>query len=62
MSIHTHYVFPPIPDRSWDWAAWIDGQEEGPYGSGATEAEAIASLKELMEAEEEDEEQCQHKR
>ena len=38
-------VFPPIPDRSFDWCAHFDGDEEsGVYGYGATEAEAIADF------------------
>lgn len=40
--IVTSHVFPPIPDRSHDWCAYYDGEEEaGLYGYGATEAEAI---------------------
>ena len=47
---NTTYVMPPIPMRDHDWCACIDGQEEdGPYGWGATEAEAIADLKEKLE-------------
>lgn len=43
--IRTSFVNPPIPDRSHDWQAWIDGDEErGPYGFGHTEEEAIADL------------------
>jgi len=50
VKIITDYVNPPIPIRHFDWAAWIDGQEEhGPYGHGRTEAEAIAQLKEAIE-------------
>jgi len=45
ISVH---VRPPIPDRRWDWCAYRDGQEElGHYGWGATEAEALADLKDL---------------
>jgi hypothetical protein len=48
--IVTTYVNPPIPIRTSDWCACIDGQEEdGPYGWGATEADAIADLKEKLE-------------
>ena len=48
--IVTGYVCPPIPWRAYDWAAYRDGEEEsGPYGYGATEAEAIANLKEIEE-------------
>ena len=50
--IRTTYVHPPIPIRTSDWCACIDGQEEdGPYGWGATEADAIADLKEKLEDE-----------
>ena len=50
LKIITDYVNPPIPIRSMDWAAWIDGQEEfGPYGHGRTEAEALADLEEQIE-------------
>jgi hypothetical protein len=51
-NIRTTYVHPPIPIRTSDWCACIDGQEEdGPYGWGATEADAIADLKERLEVE-----------
>lgn len=43
--IVTTCVFPPIPDRRWDWIAYYEGREEdGRYGYGATEAEAIADF------------------
>lgn len=45
MKIVTHYVYPPIPIRCFDWVAYLEGQEEsGPYGNGRTEEEAIADL------------------
>lgn len=48
-TIRTNYDFPPIPTRSHDWSAWIDGNEEsGQIGHGATEAEAIADLREMV--------------
>ena len=48
--IVTTFVHPPIPIRSHDWCACIDGTEEdGPYGWGATEAEAIADLQEQLD-------------
>jgi hypothetical protein len=48
--IVTTYVNPPIPIRTSDWCACIDGQEEcGPYGWGRTEAEAIADLEDNLE-------------
>jgi len=43
--IVTTCICPPIPTRKYDWAAYYDGDEEsGQYGSGATEAEAIADF------------------
>ena len=49
--IVTRHIFPPIPDRSHDWHAYLDGHEEsGPQGFGHTEEGAIADLKEQMEA------------
>lgn len=40
--IVTSHVFPPIPDRSHDWCAYYEGEEEaGLYGYGVTEAAAI---------------------
>lgn len=48
--IVTNYVYPPIPDRRFDWVAYPDGAEEsGPAGHGHTEAEAIAELKENLD-------------
>lgn len=54
MKIITTHVYPPIPDRSCDWLATIDGQdpEDGIRGWGATEQEAIEDLKEQMEGSE----------
>jgi len=49
--IITRYIYPPIPDRRYDWMAFYDsdGEEAGRYGYGATEAEAIADLTENHE-------------
>ena len=48
--IITTHVYPPIPDRRWDWSAHHDGEEEsGHYGWGSTEAEALADLQRLDE-------------
>ena len=45
--IITHFVFPPIPDRTHDWCAYYEGDEEtGRYGWGETKEEAIRELKE----------------
>lgn len=42
--IVTEHVYPPVPTRAWDWAAYRDGNEEGLTGRGATEAAAINDL------------------
>ena len=57
--IHTHFEYPPIPVRSFDWAAVTDDydcdcDQDGlfstcPVGHGATEEEAIADLLEQIE-------------
>jgi hypothetical protein len=48
MKIITRYVMPPIPSRYNDWVAYVDGQEEGPFGWGETEQEALRELEELL--------------
>jgi hypothetical protein len=48
--IVTSYIYPPVPDRNYDWAATYDGYEPGdPIGYGKTEAEAILDLLEQRE-------------
>jgi hypothetical protein len=42
--IITSYWAKPIPNRAFDWSASYDGFEEGPYGYGETEQQAIADL------------------
>ena len=43
--IVTHFIYPPIPNRNFDWCAYRDGEEEaGNYGSGPTEAAAVQDL------------------
>lgn len=52
MNIVTTYVYPPIPDRRYDWCAVDDDTYDGPgslIGRGATKEEAIADLLEQME-------------
>jgi hypothetical protein len=50
-TIVTLCICPPIPDRSFDWCAYYDGDEEGgPRGYGATEQEAVNDLLENSEA------------
>lgn len=45
LKIITSHVYPPIPDRRFDWCAYRDGQEElGNYGYGQTKEAAIADL------------------
>lgn len=52
-TIKTTHVFPPIPMRQFDWAAWDDnlGADCSPIGRGATEQEAITDLMEQLEGE-----------
>ncbi len=51
--IRTSFVYPPIPDRRWDWSAVDDDRYDGapdtkaPFnliGEGATEQQAIEDL------------------
>lgn len=44
-------IFPPIPDRRFDYRACFEGDEEEPWnhGWGATEEEARADLMRLIE-------------
>lgn len=43
--IKTSFDYPPIPIRTMDWSAWLDGREEsGPTGRGASEDMAVADL------------------
>lgn len=54
---------PPIPDRRFDWVAYIDGDEErGRYGHGATEAEAVADFIETWGDEYEEEDAARRER
>lgn len=49
-TIHTRFVYPPIPDRSFDWAAWRGEEDEDTqYGRGSTEQRAITELLEIEE-------------
>lgn len=50
--IETSYDPKPIPTTRFDWSAiTVDYEPGDPVGHGATEAEAIADLKEQMEDE-----------
>lgn len=42
--------YPPIPVRSFDYCAYYDA-ESGPYGYGATEADALADLEDRLNGE-----------
>lgn len=50
-TIVTSHNRPPIPSRNFDWSAHVDelGADCSPCGHGATEAEAVAELIELLE-------------
>lgn len=50
MKIRTEFVYPPIPDRSFDWSAVDDDtyDYDAPIGRGATEQEAIEDLQEQL--------------
>lgn len=52
LKIITVYDPPPIPDRSCDWTAYVDGREEYQWSRGRTEAEALADLMWQLEDEE----------
>ena len=62
MNIKTNYYMKPIPIRSYDWEAVDDDtyDVDGPIGFGATEAGAIADLKEQLPCSEDDEEPYYH--
>ena len=51
LNISTHYDYPPIPIRDFDWSAVFDDTyEPGDYmGTGRTEADAIEDLIYLVE-------------
>lgn len=42
--IVTVFDGPPIPERRFDWVAWIDGREDGHIGHGATEEASVRDL------------------
>ena len=42
--IRTAHVFPPIPTRAFDWAAWLDGHEERGSEFGESPEIAVANL------------------
>jgi hypothetical protein len=60
--VRTDYWPKPIPLRSGDWTATLDGYEPGdPIGHGESEAEAVFDLyNQIFEREEDDEERYRH--
>lgn len=49
MTINIHFEYPPIPVRSFDWSACVDGwEEDGPYGRGETKGKALVDLGEQI--------------
>ncbi len=48
--IAVKYEYPPIPWRNFDYIAFVDG-EDGIYGHGSTEEEAIDHLVEQVREE-----------
>ena len=58
MKIITDHIYPPIPDRRWDWSAVTEDYEPGhPQGFGKTESEAIGDL--LDQLQDEFDEKCE---
>lgn len=51
VKVHADFVYPPIPDRRWDWSAVTDDYdgEGSPCGHGRTEPDAITDLLEQLE-------------
>lgn len=57
MKIRTNFIYPPIPDRRFDWSAidedTYDGAEDsgtrGHVAYGATELEAVKELMDILE-------------
>ncbi len=48
--IITHFEYPPIPVRNFDWCATRDGYEPGaPIGWGSTAQDAIQDLLDIEE-------------
>lgn len=57
LKIRLEYVYPPIPDRRFDWSAVLDGYEGGdPQGSGPTKWDAVRDLIDQLEDREEEQE------
>ena len=52
--ITVEHVYPPIPQRCFDYCAYVDA-ESGPHGWGSTKEEAIANLEQLLDEKEQEE-------
>lgn len=53
MTIRVVFENPPIPIRTMDYYAVVDGREEsGPYGHGRTALEALRNLVDALEEQE----------
>jgi hypothetical protein len=52
MKVVTSFLYPPIPVRHFDWAAYIEGDEDGTgsgtTGRGETEVDALRDLAEKL--------------
>lgn len=49
-NIRVNFIFPPIPDRNFDWCATLDGYEPGdPMGFGKHASDAVDDLNEQLE-------------
>jgi hypothetical protein len=50
LKIRVEFVYPPIPQRQFDWSAALDGYEPGdPLGYGPTKWEAVRDLIDQLE-------------
>ncbi len=49
MTIVSSFINPPIPIRTCDWCAYLDGEEEGKVGWGRKQLDAINDLLEQLD-------------
>ena len=55
-TIKLRFIYPPIPDRNYDWEATLDGYDAGdPIGNGRSPIVAVDDLLEQIECREEEE-------
>ena len=50
MIVITEYIAPPVGTDAYDWAAFIEGQEDWLIGRGPTEKDALVDLCEKLAA------------